>query len=125
MTHLFTRRTLVAALATAGSLVFAACAHAQGPAPSKPVRLIVPYLAGGATDVMARHLAHVMTKQLGQQIVVENRPGGNTMIATQHVATSPADGHTLLLSDLSMLSYHAYLYKQPPYDLGRDFMMVS
>ena len=125
MTLSLTRRHLVAALAAAGSLAFAAPALAQNAFPNKPIRLVVPYLAGGVTDVMARQFAQVMGEQLGQQVVVDNKPGGNTLIATQNVSSAAADGYTLLFTDMSLLSYNAYLYKQPPYDLARDFVPVS
>lgn len=93
--------------------------------PSKPIRLIVPYLAGGVTDVMARQFATAMGASLGQQVVVDNKPGGNTLIATQAAAAAPADGYTIFFTDLSFLSYNAYLYKQQPYDLNRDFVPVT
>ena len=125
MTPTLSRRALFAAMTAAGALAFAAPALAQGAFPSKPIRLVVPYLPGGVTDVMARQFAQVMTEQLGQPVVVDNKPGGNTLIATQNVATSPADGYSLLFTDMSLLSYNAHLYKQPPYDLARDFVPVS
>jgi len=103
---------------------------AAGPAradsfPSKPIRMIVPYLAGGVTDVMARQFATVIGDKLGQQVIVDNKPGANTLIATQAAATAAPDGYTVFFMDLSLLSYNAYLYKQQPYDLARDFVPVT
>ena len=117
------RRRLLAA--TALMLVSSALPALADTYPSKPIRMIVPYLAGGVTDVMARQFATVMSDKLGQQIVVDNKPGANTLIATQAAATAPPDGYTIFFMDLSLLSYNAYLYKQQPYELTRDFVPVT
>jgi tripartite-type tricarboxylate transporter receptor subunit TctC len=93
--------------------------------PTKPIRLVVPYLAGGVTDVMARQFAQVLGEKLQQSVIVDNRPGANTLIATQIVASAPADGYTLFFTDLSLLSYNSSLYKQQTYDLARDFVPVA
>jgi tripartite-type tricarboxylate transporter receptor subunit TctC len=117
-------RTLAALTLAAGASLLAAPAAAQI-ADGRPIKIIVPYLAGGVTDVMARQFAMVLSDKLKQQVLVENKPGGNTIIATQFVAAAPADGSTLFFTDLSLLSYTAHLYKQAPYDLARDFAPVS
>src|SRR5262245_47441166 len=65
--------------------------------PARPVRIIVPFAAGGGTDITARVIAQWLTERLGQQFVVENRPGGGTNIGTEAAAKAPADGHTLLM----------------------------
>ena len=93
--------------------------------PSQPIRLIVPYLAGGVTDVMARQFSRALAKVLKQQIIVENKAGANTLIGTQAVAHAAPNGSTLFFTDLSLLSYNAYLYKKPPYNLARDFTPVA
>ena len=66
--------------------------------PSRPVRFVVPFPAGGSTDIIARLVAQFLSERMGQPVVVENRPGGGTNIATQAVANSPADGYTLLFT---------------------------
>ena len=99
-------------------------ALAQG-YPSRPVKLIVPYTAGGSSDFTARTLAEKMGPLLGGQVVVENKPGGNTIIATEFVAKSPADGYTLLLAGLTTYGAQPHLNKKLPYDLLKDFAPVN
>lgn len=109
-------------------VLLAGIAHAQAPAggdafPSKTLRYIVPFVAGGTIDIIGRQLAPVMIKTLGQQIVVENRPGGGTVIATELVARAPADAHTLLLMGPS---YTINLFaRKLPYDTERDFVGIA
>ena len=98
-------------------------AHAQT-FPSKPVRLVVPFPAGGALDTIARILVPPLNRTLGQNVIVDNRPGGGTVIATELVARSPADGHTLLLMANSFTINPAVRSKLP-YDALRDFAGVS
>ena len=98
-------------------------ASAQSSFPSKAVRILVPYPAGGGVDVLTRTLGDVVSKQWGQSIVVENRPGAGGVIASQAVATSPPDGYTLIM----VASGHAtnpYLYSKIPYDTFKDFSFV-
>lgn len=97
--------------------------HAQS-FPSKPVRLVVPFPAGGALDTIARILVPPLSRALGQNVIVDNRPGGGTVIATEMVARSPADGHTLLLMANSFTINPAVRSKLP-YDALRDFAGVS
>lgn len=92
--------------------------------PSKPVRLVVPFPAGGALDTIARILVPPLSRALGQNVIVDNRPGGGTVIATEMVARSPADGHTLLLMANSFTINPAVRSKLP-YDALRDFAGVS
>src|SRR4051812_10670059 len=107
------------------ALVLAASSASSQPYPNKPVRLIVPYPAGGATDVVARLVAERMSEDLGQQIVVENRPGAGTMIGASAVARSPADGYTLLMGDTGTFSLNPTLYgAQLTYDPAKDFAPV-
>jgi tripartite-type tricarboxylate transporter receptor subunit TctC len=99
-------------------------ASAQSSFPSKAVRILVPYPAGGGVDVLTRTLGDVVSKQWGQSIVVENRPGAGGVIASQAVATSPPDGYTLIM----VASGHAtnpYLYSKIPYDTFKDFTAIS
>jgi len=98
-------------------------AHAQT-FPSKPVRLVVPFPAGGAMDSIARILTQPLSRAFGQNVIVDNRPGGGTVIATEMVARSPADGHTLLLMANSFTINPAVRSKLP-YDSLKDFAGVS
>lgn len=104
------------------SIAAAACAQAF---PLKPIRLIVPFPPGGATDTFSRVAAAEMSKSLGQQVVVENRPGAGTTIAAELVAKSPPDGHTLFFTDLSTHTITASLYAKLPYHPLRDFAPVA
>src|SRR5258708_20407090 len=91
---------------------------------SKAVHIFVPYAAGGAVDVLTRTLGDVVSKQWGQSVVVENRPGAGGVIASQAVATSAPDGYTLIM----VASGHAtnpFLYPKIPYDTFKDFTPVS
>jgi tripartite-type tricarboxylate transporter receptor subunit TctC len=92
--------------------------------PSKPVRIFVPYAAGGGVDVLTRTLGEVVSKQWGQSVLVENRPGAGGVIASQAVATSAPDGYTLIM----VASGHAtnpFLYPKIPYDTFKDFTPIS
>lgn len=93
--------------------------------PAKPVRLIVSFPPGGATDTFSRALAAEMTQAFGQQVIVENRPGAGTIIAAEFVAKSPADGHTLLFTDLSTHAITRSVYSKLKYDPLRDFAAVA
>ena len=92
--------------------------------PSKPVRIVVPFPAGGSFDVTARVLAQRMQAGLGHNVVVENRPGGGTVIGTEYVVRQPADGYTILMIGPSFTS-HAALRSKLPFDTDRDFKAVS
>jgi tripartite-type tricarboxylate transporter receptor subunit TctC len=114
---------LVAAAAVA---TFIACADAsaQSPFPAKPVHIFVPYAAGGAVDILARTLGDAVSRQWGQGVVVENRPGAGGVIASQALATSAPDGYTLIV----VASGHAtnpFLYAKLPYDTFGDFTPIS
>jgi len=106
------------AAATAGA------AFAQAGYPSKPVRMVVPSSAGGGTDIVARIIAPELSKRLGQQVVIDNRPGAGTMIGIEVAAKSPPDGYTLLMG-LSTLAINSALYKKVPYDPQRDFAPIT
>ena len=105
-------------------MLFAVVAGAQT-YPAKPVRIVVGFAAGGPTDVIARLMAQDMTVSTGQSFVVENRPGANAIIATEHVARSAPDGYTLLFSSLSLLVNHALPGNTAKYDPFKDFVAVS
>src|SRR4029079_3226053 len=106
--------------------VFLAVTDAAAQAfPSKPVRLIVPFAPGGATDIFSRAAAAEMTKSLGQPVIVENRPGAGTTIGAEIVAKSPPDGHTLFYTDLSTHTITGSLYSKLSYNPQRDFAPVA
>jgi len=120
------RRFLLLAVGAAGLCAIGMQAAAQSqPFPSRPMRLIVPYSAGGLPDTVARMLAQRLQDSLGQTIVVDNRPGGNGAVAAATLAATPADGHTLLVTDGSMLTINPVLYKKLSYDPQADFVPVS
>ena len=99
-------------------------ASAQSPFPSKPVHIFVPYAAGGGVDILARTLGDVVSRQWGQGVVVENRPGAGGVVASQALAAAPPDGYTLIV----VASGHAtnpFLYEKLPYDTFRDFTPIS
>ncbi len=93
--------------------------------PTRPVRLVVPFPTGGATDTFSRATAAEMSKSLGQQVIVENRPGAGTTIGAELVAKAAADGHTLFFTDLSTHAITASLYTKLPYHPLRDFAAVA
>jgi tripartite-type tricarboxylate transporter receptor subunit TctC len=97
---------------------------AQSGYPVKPVRVVVPSSAGGGTDIVARIIAPDLSKRLGQQVVIDNRPGAGTMIGIEVAAKSPPDGYTLLMG-LSTLAINPALYKKVPYDPVRDFAPIT
>jgi tripartite-type tricarboxylate transporter receptor subunit TctC len=93
--------------------------------PSKPLRLIVSSSPQGGTDTIARITAAQLTESLGQQVIVENRPGANGQIAVALVAKSPPDGYTLLMSGAASLVIHPHTYSKLPYDVARDLAPVT
>lgn len=99
-------------------------AWSADPFPVRPIKIIVPFTAGGGTDLLARALADGMAADLGQSVIVENRPGGNTLIATEAVVRSPADGYTLLIQT-NNLTVNPALYKKLNFDTVRDLVPIS
>jgi tripartite-type tricarboxylate transporter receptor subunit TctC len=99
-------------------------ASAQSVYPSKPIRLIVPYAAGGSTDTLARVLGQALGERLGQQVVIDNRTGAGTIIGTEIAAQAAADGYTFLMAT-PPLAVNPALYGKVPYDLDRDFAAVT
>ena len=126
MSYPLSRRILMTALLAGAALgaqgLWAAPAWAQG-YPAKPIKLIVPYPAGGSTDQLARLIAVPMSKSLGQPVYVENISGGNTMIGTAAAKRAPADGYTLLVNSLAF-SVNVLVTRQPPYRTD-DFVPIS
>jgi len=120
----FQRRRIcqsLALLATGG----AGALHAQAAWPQKPIRLVVPFAPGGSSEVVARSVAGELTKQLGQSVFVENKPGGAGVIAMQEVAKAAADGYTLILGHVGTLAVNPYMLPSQPYDVNKDFIPVT
>jgi len=117
------KRRGVLAGAAGWTIVGASAVRAQA-WPSQPVKIVVPYIPGGATDTAGRIVAEKMTALLGQQVIVENRGGGNTIIGMELVAKSKPDGHTLLLGTTTLATNAALGLKQP-YDPLKDFQPIS
>ena len=105
--------------------IFSAAAQAQGNYPNKPVRLIVPFTPGGVTDASARFVAEQMSKRLGQQMIVENKPGASGNIGTNQVATSEPDGYTLLLGFDGTMVINPHVFASIPFDPVKDFAPVG
>ena len=119
-----TRRDLIAAAAVAPALApFAAVA--QGAWPNKPVRIVVPFAAGGTTDILARAMAPELQRVFGQAFVVDNKPGAGGNSGAAEVAKSPADGYTLLMGTVGTHAINPSLYPKMPYDAVKDFAPVT
>ena len=120
------RRTLLTSIAalstTAGTL---GLARAQTAYPNQPIRWVVPYPAGGGTDVLARAVGEVMRGLLGQQIIVDNRPGASTNIGAQFIASSKADGYTLISADNALLAFNEFLFSKLPFNPQTDFTFIG
>jgi tripartite-type tricarboxylate transporter receptor subunit TctC len=98
---------------------------AAGSFPNRAIHIVVPFPAGGPSDVVARLLAQRMNEDWGQPVIIDNRPGGNTVIAAQAVAKAEPDGYTLLMAIDSTLVMNQYLYKSLPYDPINDFEPIT
>lgn len=109
----------------AGALALCAAGTWAQDYPQRPVRIIVPYAAGGVPDVVARTVAQRLSESLGQQFLVENRGGGGGIAAVMAVAKAPADGYTLLVADPAHTAINPYLFSKLPYDTLRDLAPVS
>jgi len=111
-------------LLTVSLLAFAMPALAQS-FPTRPVRFVVPFAPGGSTDTLARTVGQKLADALGQQVVVDNRPGGNGDIGMLIVAQAPADGHTIVLGYIANLAIAPSLQAKMPYDPTRDFAPIT
>ena len=98
---------------------------AQSDYPNKPVRLVVSFAAGGISDVLARALAIPLSKQLGQQVIVDNKPGAGTTIAGDYIARATPDGYTIWLQDITTHAINVNLYSKLPYDSVKDFTFIA
>ena len=118
------RRTLLATLASGAAMAASPFARAQE-YPAQLIKWVVPYPAGGGTDVIARVLAEAMRQTLGQQIVVDNRPGASTNIGADIVAKSKPDGYTILSADNAVLAFNEHLFSKLPFNPEKDFTYIG
>lgn len=121
------RRTFMAAVAATSvmaSLAYAPVASAQA-YPNKPVKFVVPFVAGGATDIVARVVAQKLSGVWGQSVVVENRGGAGGNIGADAVAKSPADGYSVLVTSGSIVTVNPHMYKKMPFDARKDLVPVT
>ena len=122
---MITKRILLAVVAAIGlGFVTASAASAQA-YPSRPIRIIVPFLAGGTVDIVARQIGQQLSVLLGQPVVIDNRPGGGTTIALKAVATSEPDGYTLLLGSTGSLTINPILFKNIEFPGIRNLVPVG
>jgi tripartite-type tricarboxylate transporter receptor subunit TctC len=103
----------------------AACAMAQEAFPSKPIRIVVPFAAGGGVDILTRVLAQHLSDRLKQQVLVDNRTGAGGNVGAEAVAKAPADGYTLLMATTGTHTINPNLYKSPPFDAEKDFAPIT
>ena len=108
-----------------GVLLLCALQAAAQSYPVKPVRMVVPYPPGGGNDTLARLFAAKLSDRMGQQFVVENRPGAGAMIGTEAAAKSAPDGYTILLSSIATHALSPNLYSRVPYDPVKDFAPIT
>ncbi len=129
MPHHPTRRDALLALPAliaAGGVLAHRTASAQPAAwPSKPIRWVVPYAAGGTSDIFARDVAQRLGERLGQPILIDNRTGAGGNVGTDFVAKSPPDGYTWVLGNIGPMAVNASLYKSLPYDPQRDLVPIT
>ncbi len=118
------RTVLIGAAASLAAGPFAAQAQPAG-YPSKPIRFVVPYAAGGLPDTVARIVAQRLSDRVGQTVIVDNRPGANGGVAAGVLASAPADGYQFLVTDGSMLSINPLIYSKLTYDPQKDFVPVA
>jgi tripartite-type tricarboxylate transporter receptor subunit TctC len=119
------RRAALQAVAAGASAVALPGVWAQPAWPSKAVRFVVPFAPGGTSEIVARSVAAELSKQLGQSVYVENKPGGAGTVAMQEVAKSAPDGHTIILGHVGTLAVNPYMLKNQPYDVNKDFIPVT
>ena len=116
-------RKILSFVAVSGLVLASSVAIAQN-FPTRPVRFVVPFPAGGGVDLVARSIAQKLTEAWGQQVIVDNRSGANGTIATDHVAKAAPDGYTVLIAFASH-TINAALYEKLPYDPVKDFAPVT
>ena len=115
---------IIKAILIAALLVVSTASSAQS-YPSKPIHIIVPYPAGGTSDILARTIGQRLSESFGQPVIVENKPGANGNVGADLVAKAPADGYTLLLADIGALVISPSVYPTLPFDPVKDFAPVT
>ncbi|MBF5004997.1 Bug family tripartite tricarboxylate transporter substrate binding protein [Diaphorobacter caeni] len=118
-------RAVAAAAAVLSAFATPLAQADTGAYPNKPIRLVVPYAAGGSTDIIGRLLAQKMGENMGVSVVVDNKPGANGTIGCDYVAKQPADGYTIILGDVGCMAMAPGLYTKLPYNPLKDFSVVS
>jgi len=113
------------ALLTSAVVAFSLAAAAQENYPGKPVRIVIGYSAGGGNDIIVRLMTPELTKGLGQPVIVDNKPGAQSIIAAEYVAKQPADGYTILMGPSGPMTINPATYSRLPYDPVRDFTPIS
>ncbi len=121
----FSRNVIFTAATLGLGLLAAAPVMAQAPYPNKSITIIVPFPAGGTTDILARIVGQALTTELGQSVVVDNRAGAGGNIGGQLAAKAPADGYTLFMGTVGTQAINAALYKKMPFDPIKDFAPLS
>ena len=117
---------LIAVALLSGLAMGSAAAQERADAfPTRAIKIVVPFPAGGPSDVLARMIGQKMSEDWGQPVVIENRPGANTVLGAQQVAKAAPDGYTLLMAIDSTLTMNQYLYRTPPYDPFNDFAPIT
>jgi len=124
-TRSFSRRHGLKMLAAAATLAVAGGAAAQGAFPSKPINIIVPFSAGGTTDILARIVGQYLGEELGQPVIIDNRPGAGGNIGGMAASRSPADGYTLFMGTVGTHAINQSLYSKMPFDPIKDFAPLS
>ncbi len=119
-----TRTRKILALACGALCVWPAVTLSQA-YPSKPIRLIVPFPAGGGVDFIGRIAAKGLSERLGQQVVVDNRPGANAIVGLENLKTSPPDGYTIAAASAGPLAVNPFIYAKLPHDTVKDFTYIA
>ena len=125
MTEPLNRRHLLKTVAAGAATLGAPTLWAQSGWPAKPIRFVVPFAPGGTSEVVARSVAAEMTKQLGQTVFVENKPGAGGTIAMSEVARAAPDGYTMILTHVGTLAVNPTMLRNQPYDVDKDFLPVT
>jgi tripartite-type tricarboxylate transporter receptor subunit TctC len=110
---------------TALAIALSALPAAAQNYPNRPIRIVVPYPPGGGPDILSRAIGERLTQSWGQPFVVENKPGAGTVIGTMEVLRSPADGHTILVTDDATMTINPFIYKNLQYDPEKDFVAIT
>ncbi|MES2399777.1 MAG: tripartite tricarboxylate transporter substrate binding protein [Pseudomonadota bacterium] len=118
-------KTSLAAVLLAASTFQLAFAQGAAPYPTKPIRIVVPYPAGGGIDVISRVIGERLGRSLGQPVLVDNKAGAGTLVGAEFVARSPADGYTLMVTTDATLTINQHLYAKLPYDPVKDFTPIT